>query len=205
MVSGATVYQALQEIGLDQYENLIIDLRDNGGGHLEGPIAIAQFLSQEPLDGGYYLTRKWFDNQNHLPSAKDVKEMPMLQDLTYGGIKKMFAEEDAFRLVLPGHERPVYQGKTYILIGERSASSSEALVYPIQKNSMATLVGEPTAGALLSGTNFDIGENHGIFLPIADYYMFDSFKVDKAGVQPDIQVEADQAREHVLKLIEEGH
>jgi len=58
MVPGSEIEKALQKIGLDQYENLIIDLRNNGGGHLEGPIAIAQFLSQEPLDGGYYLTRK---------------------------------------------------------------------------------------------------------------------------------------------------
>jgi len=58
MVPGSEIEKALQKIGLDQYENLIIDLRNNGGAHLEGPIAIAQFLSQEPLDGGYYLTRK---------------------------------------------------------------------------------------------------------------------------------------------------
>lgn len=204
MVSGAEVDKALGEIGLDTYENLIIDIRENGGGHLEGPIAIAQFLSQNPLDGGYYLTRKWFDNQDGLPDAETVQNMPMLEDLTYAGIKKIFAEEDAFRLVLPGHDRPVYQGNTYILIGERSASSSEALVYPIQKLNMATLVGENTAGALLSGTNFDINENYGIFLPIADYYMFDGSKVDKVGVQPDIEVDASQAKEHVLSLIEKS-
>jgi len=127
----------------------------------------------------------------------------MLVDLTYTGIQKIFAEEDAFRLLLPGHERPVYQGKTYILIGERSASSSKALVYPMQKFNMATLVGESTAGALLSGTSFDINENFGIFLPIADYYMFDGFKVDKVGVQPGVVVEAGRAKAEVLKLIEQ--
>ena len=204
MVSGATVNQALQEIGFDTYENLIIDLRENGGGHLEGPIAIAQFLSNTPLDGGYYLTRKWFDNEDSLPGAEAVQSMPMLEDLTYAGIKKIFDEEDAFRLVLPGHERPVYQGNTYILIGSGTGSSSEGLVYPIQKLNMATLVGEPTAGALLSGSSFDINENYGVFLPTADYYMFDGFKVDKVGVQPDIEVEASQAKKHVLKLIEES-
>jgi C-terminal processing protease CtpA/Prc len=65
-------------------------------------------------------------------------------------------------------------------------------------------VGETTAGALLSGSNFDINENYGIFLPIADYYMFDGFKIDKVGVQPDIEVDASQAKEHVLTLIEKS-
>ena len=201
-IPGATVAKALQEIGTDQYENLIIDLRGNGGGNLEGPISLGRFLTTQPIDAGYYLTRKWFDNHEDLPTAKDVKQMPFLQDFTFTGIKKMFAEEEAFRTVIPGHDGAVFKGKVYVLINKWTASACEPLVDLFKKNKIATLVGETSCGGMLSGAYFDIDDNYKAFLPIADYYTAEGFKIDKVGVTPDIKVNPSKAKAHVLQLIQ---
>jgi hypothetical protein len=200
-IPGSLVAKALNEIGTEEYNNLIIDLRDNGGGNLEGPLALGRFLTQEPIDAGYYLTRKWFENHNQLPSPMEVQEMPFLQDFTYTGIKKMFAEEEAFRMVIPGHTNPVFKGKVYILINKWTASACEPLIDLIKKNQFGTLVGETSCGGMLSGAYFDINDTYEAFIPIADYYTAQGVKIDKVGVQPHIEVEPSTAKEYVLDLI----
>ncbi|MDY2586819.1 S41 family peptidase [Winogradskyella aquimaris] len=200
-IPGKKIARALQEIGTDNYENLIIDLRDNGGGNLEGPIALGRFLTQKPIDAGYYLTRKWFKNNKDLPTSEDVQQMPFLQDFSYAGIKKMFANEAAFRMVIPGHENTVYKGKVYVLINKWTASACEPLIDIFKKNKIATLVGETSCGGMLSGSYFDINEDYKAFIPIADYYTAHGQKIDKIGVKPDIEINPENAKEYIIKLI----
>ncbi|MCA0131709.1 S41 family peptidase [Winogradskyella alexanderae] len=200
-IPGIKVAKTLQEIGTDNYANLIIDLRDNGGGNLEGPIALGRFLTQKPIDAGYYLTRKWFINHDHLPTTEDVQQIPFLQDFSYAGIKKMFANEEAFRMVIPGHKNTVYQGNVYVLINKWTASACEPLIDIFKKNNIATLVGETSCGGMLSGSYFDINEEYKAFIPIADYYTAQGQKIDKIGVKPDIEINPADAKEYILQLI----
>ncbi len=200
-IAADPVIKAVLEIGVDRYENLIIDLRNNGGGAIDGPVVLGQFLTQETIDGGYYLTRKWFESNEKLPTANQVNEMPFLQDFTFAGITKMYDEEAAFRTVIPGHNRPVFQGKVYVLIDHWTASACEPLIDLLKKKNLATLVGETSYGGMLSGRFFDINENWKVFVPIADYYTADGTKIDRVGVTPHIAVDPQQAKTHVLELI----
>ena len=200
-IPGAPVVKALQEIGVNKYENLIIDLRDNDGGNLEGPLAIGRFLTQKPIDAGYYLTRKWFENHENLPTVTEVQQMTFLKDFTNSGIGKAYAEEEAFRMLIPGHDKPIFQGKVYVLINKWTASAGEPLIDLLKKEQIATLVGETSNGSMLTGKSFDIDENYEAFIPIADYYTSNHVKIDKVGIDPDIEVETSTAKEYVLQLI----
>ncbi|WP_250434067.1 S41 family peptidase [Hanstruepera flava] len=201
IVSGEPMMQAVQEIGTDKFENLIIDLRGNTGGSLDAPVILGQFLTQNTIDAGYYLTRKWFEKSNSLPTQSQVSKMPLLQDFTYTGIRKMFVNEAAFRTIIPGHNRPIYQGKVYILIDYNTASACEPLIDLVQKTNIATLVGETSNGAMLSGHTFPVNDDYSVFVPIADYYTSDGKKIDKIGVKPDIEVHPKRAMEYVLNII----
>ena len=124
--------------------------------------------------------------------------MPFLQDFTYQGIGKMFAEQEAFRMVLPPHQHPIYKGKVFVLVNENTASACEPLIDLLKKEGIATLVGSSSAGAMLSGKWFQVNENYKVFIPISDYQTADGDRLDKKGVQPDIKVDPNQALDYVL-------
>ena len=194
---------SIQEIGTDAYSNLIIDLRDNGGGTLDAAVILGQFLTNKPIDAGVYLTQKWYVKESRNASVKDIAGFPYLTDFTYQGIMKMFLEQPAFRMVVPGHQRPVYKGKVFVLINENTASTCEPLLYLFKKEKIATLVGTTSAGAMLSGNTFKVDENYNVFIPIADYQTHDGIRLDKVGVQPDVVTASDRALDYVINRINE--
>lgn len=198
-VRAQPVLEAVTQIGLDRYENLIIDLRNNTGGNLEGPIVLGKFLTQQPIDAGVYLTRKWYDTHNRLATPEEIQTFPFLKDMTYEGINKMFAEEAAFRMFIPGHTNPTFKGKVFVLVNENTASANEPLIDLFKKNKIATLVGSKSAGAMLNGAYFKVTKNYKMFLPIADYQTADGTRIDKVGVSPDIEVDSAKALNYVLE------
>lgn len=177
----------LGEIGVDRYDNLIIDLQGNTGGALEIPIVLGQFLTNQSIDGGCYLTRAWFETFQRNASREEIQDMPYLQDFSYEGITKMYAESKAFRMVIPGHNRPVFQGNVYVLQDDQTASAGEPLLDLIQRENIGILLGETSNGAMLSGYFFPIGEDYELFLPIADYQNALGNRLDKVGVRPDVE------------------
>jgi C-terminal processing protease CtpA/Prc len=198
VTDGSPMEEMISEIGTDHYKHLIIDLRNNGGGSLDAPVILGRFLTQQPIDAGVYLTRSWFLNRGRSATAEDVQKMPFLQDFTYQGIGKMFAEQEAFRMVLPPHQQPIYKGKVFVLVNENTASACEPLIDLLKKEGIATLVGSSSAGAMLSGKWFQVNENYKVFIPISDYQTADGDRLDKKGVQPDIKVDPNQALDYVL-------
>lgn len=191
--------KVLQEIGTDSYENLIIDLRRNPGGTLDGPVILGQFLTAAPIDAGIHTTRKWFEDKGRPATPEEIQTMPFLQDFTYAGIQKMFAENAGFRMVIPGHDRPVFRGKVYVLVSDSTGSACEPLIDLLKKNGLATLVGERSGGAMLSAEYFTVNDAYKVFIPTADYQTATGERIDKVGVTPDVEVPAEEALDHVLE------
>ena len=65
-----------------------------------------------------------------------------------------------------------------------------------------TLVGEQTAGQMLSQKMFDVSHGLQIFLPIADYYSSESGRIEGVGIAPDVDVEAGSALIVALEMAE---
>ena len=188
----------LDEIDKDTYKHLIIDLRNNTGGNLEGPVALGKFLMNQHIDAGVYLTRKWYLNHKTTATKEEIQNLPFLKDFTYQGIGKMFQESEAFRMVIPGHSDHIFSGKVYVLINEHTASANEPLIDLFKKHEIATLVGSKSAGEMLSGYRFKINKNYDVFLPISDYVTADGIRIDRVGVTPNIEVDPATALEYVL-------
>lgn len=104
-------------------------------------------------------------------------------------------------VVSPGNT--VFKARIYVLTSQKTASTCEPIVYALKSNKLATIVGEKTAGAMLSSSPFYLKDNFTLILPLADYYTVDNKRLDLLGVEPDIPIAADNALEHVLKMVNE--
>lgn len=197
-ISAEPMVKAVSEIGTEKYENLIIDLRGNGGGSLDAAVVLGRFLTQQPIDAGIYLTKSWFEKQNRYATKDDIKKMPFLKDFTFDGIAKMYATQDAFRMVLPPHQNPIFKGNVFVLINSSSASTCEPLIDLFKKHNIATLVGKTSAGNMLTGQIFTIDNNYSVFIPIADYQTADGSRLDQIGVIPHYEVDPNKAFKFVM-------
>jgi C-terminal processing protease CtpA/Prc len=200
VADAAGMQKIVKEITAKGYENLIIDLRNNGGGTLDAAVVLARFLTGEPIDSGVYLTRKWFNTNDHYPSKNEISAFPYLMDLTYEGIQKI-NREPAFRVVLPPHQNPTFEGKVFVLTNGNTASTCEPVVDILKRKKVATVIGERTAGAMLSANFFRVNEEFSIFIPVADYLNEEGVRLDKKGVSPHIKTKSEEALNVALQLI----
>jgi hypothetical protein len=189
-----SVFQIVIQKG---YENLIVDLRNNGGGNIESGLTFAERLVDSTFYGGVFLTQKWFNAHKQLPDISDYPKFTQLSESSYSLLLNGIHTTEGICLkIVP--RQPVYSGKLYILSNGNTASTCEPIVYTLKHLKRAMIVGEKTAGTMLSGEMFEVGNGFSMMVPTADYYTSDGKRLDKIGVKPDIEVKTD-ALEYVLK------
>lgn len=195
----ATLMKTLiAQIKAGDYEKLIIDLRNNTGGTLDAAVVLGQFLTADQIDAGLYLSRRWFAKHNSYPSVSTLSQFPYLQDFTYKGFGQMLNKEEGFRMVIPAHQQAVFKGEVVILTNQHTASTCEPLVHLLKQTGRATIIGQKTAGAMLSGRFFKIDDQVRLFLPVADYMTGDGLRIDKKGVTPDVEVPSAEALNYTM-------
>ncbi len=182
------------------YKNLIVDLRNNSGGSVDAGMSFATHVTDTTFYGGVFLTQKYFNNHKTLPTVSEYDTFPHFTESNYDLLMEGIHNTEGICLkVIP--QEPVYKGKLFILTNGFTASTCEPIVYGFKQLTRATVVGSSTAGAMLAAEMFDLSGGFKIFLPTADYYASDGYRIDKKGVEPNIKVEGD-ALEYTLKLIE---
>lgn len=189
----------IQEIHPKNFKNLIIDLRNNTGGTADAAVVLGQYLSNEAIDGGVYLPRGWFLAHKDYPNAQEIQSFSFLKDLTGKGFMEMIAKGKGFRMLVPAHNRPIFQGKAFILVNSNTASTCEPLVALLKQRGKATIVGRKTNGAMLTGKYFPVSDDLKLFLPVADYLMADGTRLDQKGVEPDILLRSEEALDYTLE------
>jgi len=182
-------------------ENLIIDLRYNGGGTIASALPLASYLINDTLYGGLFLTQKYFSAHKELPTLSEFKKFPLFSEASYQLIIEGIHKQEGLCLMVSPSE-PNYKGKVFILTNKNTASTCEPLVYGLKLSKRALIVGERTAGAMLNGEKVELSVKYNLWLPTADYYTVDGNKIDKIGVEPNISVKPDLALEKVLEIIE---
>ncbi len=191
--------EIVKQIAAGKYPNLIIDLRNNTGGTLDAAVVLGRFLTNEAIDAGAYLSRKWFLENGRYPLKEEIENFPVLQDMSFDGFGKMLNQHGIFRMILPSHSNPVYQGKVFVLTNGITGSTCEPLVDRLKRTKRAVIVGEKTAGGMLSGRYFTINSDLKMFLPVADYITAEGTRIDKIGIHPNIEVRSANALNYVLK------
>lgn len=180
------------------YKNLIIDLRDNGGGGINAAFALAKYIVTEDMEVGYFPTNK-LSYSGYQPEL--FKTLPELQPKTTDEFGNELKTSPGVKLIFNKPSNPVFTGKLYVLTNGNTGSTCEPLVYALKNRKKATIIGEKTYGGMLAASPFVASEKYILMLPIADFYTYDGIRLDKVGVEPDIIVKSENALEETLEII----
>ncbi|OON68309.1 hypothetical protein B0919_14255 [Hymenobacter sp. CRA2] len=182
------------------YQNLIIDLRDNQGGSVQAVMPLARYLSADTVYLGAIVTRHWFEHSSTPPKQSEYKSLQSFSEASYERIMAAIHQTKGVCLLAPPDTRP-FSGSVYFLVNRETASACEPLVYSYQHNKRAVVVGENTAGAMLSGERFALPAPFVLWVPTADYYTADGKRLDLVGVAPDVAVNPASSLNHVLAAL----
>ncbi|MFA6059513.1 MAG: S41 family peptidase [Taibaiella sp.] len=183
------------------YKNLIIDLRDNGGGGINAAFALAKYIVTEDLEVGYFPTNK-LQYSGYQPELFNT--LSELQPKSTNEFGNELKTTPGVKLIFKKPTNRVFTGKIYVLTNGKTGSTCEPIVYALKNRKKATIIGEKTAGAMLAASPFVVSEKYMFMLPIADFYTYDGIRLDKVGVSPDIEVKSEEALNKALEIINIG-
>lgn len=185
-------------VGNPAYKNLIIDLRNNGGGGIDAAFAFAKYIVAEDLEVGYFPTNK-LSYSGYQPEL--FSKLPEMQPKTTDEFGNELKTTPGVKLVFKKPSNPVFTGKLYILTNGNTASTCEPIAYALKSTKKATIIGERTRGAMLSASPFVVSGKYLLMLPVGDFYTHDGVRLDKVGVAPDIEVKSEDALTKTLEVI----
>ena len=179
-------------------DRLIIDLRGNTGGGV-GALRLMSILTPGRIPVGFALDRRrapanlesekrQFRRFSRIPSSKTALWPLALQFAPAMMTKKPVV------LQTEGLGPKPFHGKIALLVDRHTASAAEMIVAFARENNLATIVGEKTAGRLLSATSVKVGHGFRLALPTGAYYTWKGWVLEGSSIIPDEPVEFDWHR-----------
>jgi hypothetical protein len=180
------------------FKNLIIDLRDNGGGGINAAFELAKYIVSEDMEVGYFPTNK-LEYSGYQPEL--FRTLPSVQPKSTNEFGEQLKTTPGVKLIFKKPNNPVFTGNIYVLTNGMTGSTCEPIVYALKNNKKATIIGEKTYGGMLAASPFVVSGKYTLMLPIADFYTYDGIRLDKVGVNPDIEVKSEEALNKALEII----
>jgi C-terminal processing protease CtpA/Prc len=84
-----------------------------------------------------------------------------------------------------------FHGRVILLVDRHTASAAEMIVAFARENNLATVVGERTAGRLLSATSVNVGNGFRLALPTGAYHTWKGAILEGTPIEPDQFAEFD--------------
>ncbi len=187
-------YVAITEKGASR---LIIDLRENGGGAFAVRPLVGHLID-EPFDAGSFVSQRWNATGHRAPNAADLEALDPWEGWSIRAFWADVQEEPVTKISFAPLE-PIFRGPVYVLTSERTASAAELATDAIKTSARGKIIGENTAGQMLSQKIFDVPGGFHLSLPVADYYSARNGRIEGVGVMPDIEVDASEALNVALR------
>jgi C-terminal processing protease CtpA/Prc len=207
MMGADTIEQieaAYERIDAEDPLALVIDLRGNSGGAFAVK-PLVEHVIDRPLDAGYFLSQAWSREHDRLPTSAEIMAADAWQGWSIVSFWKAVQELAILRVQFRPAD-PNFDGPVYVLLDGSTASAAEMAADALRASGVATLVGETSAGEMLSQSMFDVGGGFIVSLPVADYYSTRHGRIEGKGVPADLPVDAATALDVALQRVaESGH
>jgi carboxyl-terminal processing protease len=174
---------------------IVIDLRGNEGGSVDLAYRLGQHLHATPVPAGYLVVRRGFDSRGmRSAAALDITTVPALP--TDGSVTGAMltdavdAAGGAAMLYMGGGIARTYTGRIAVLTDENTGSAAEAVAAMLQETRCAVVIGERTAGAMLSSADVMVAPGWRLRYPAMDYRTAAGRRVEGDGVAPDVPAPA---------------
>ncbi len=187
---------AYEEIVAHGAEGLVIDLRANEGGAF-AVVPLVGHLIAHPIEGGVFLGRRWTETHGVAPSASQVAD---LEPWTGWSLTRFWGDVES-RGILRIRFTPMaphFAGPVIVLTSRSTASAAELATDAMLVDQRVTVLGERTAGQLLSQRMFDLFPGTHLYVPIADYHSARVGRIEGVGVTPTVSLPAAAALDSAL-------
>lgn len=183
-----------------KYQNLIIDLRNNSGGNHLSAFPLAEYIIDKPIIAGVFPNKNWYKEFDRTPNKADYTKFTEFSGGTLDNWFEVASKNyGAYYNVIPSEKH--FNGKVFILTNNNTASTCEPFVYGLKLHNYATIIGEHTAGEMLSSNEFYLENGITLRIPLNDYITYSGERIDKNGIKPNIKVESKKALEYTLNKI----
>ena len=171
-------------------DRLVLDLRGHLGGGL-GVLRLMSHLTPAKLPIGYTITRR------RAESGYDKSRLPKLDRLpthlpnllgVVSMVLKYAGRDPSILLVSEGLGPKKWHGRIVILVNEHTVSAGEMVAAFASENQLATIMGTETAGRLIPGSGFKVGQGYMLIMPKAEYITWRGHRFEGAGIKPDFEV-----------------
>lgn len=157
---------------------IIIDIRENSGGNISA-LRLASYFGPGAEASVALMARPYLQALGRPVTAEIVRALPR--------VDRAYTDAEVFAAVSANRggaafwtetvETP-YQGRVFVLIGPETSSAAEGFARYMRERTSARLIGAQTAGYLLSGQRFDLGEGWSVTAPVHGLWSADG--VDQA-------------------------
>ncbi|MCD4776149.1 MAG: hypothetical protein K8S15_08905 [Candidatus Aegiribacteria sp.] len=205
----AFIQKVFENLAKDRVNNLIIDLRHNGGGSSSIGDELCAYLTNQPICQFTGMKMKISEKIKKMYAGRYRKTAIFPKNMipvsflwaplrmSSGSIFSMSVDK-----VIPLERSPLFDGKVFVITSHITFSAASSLAAMIKENGLGKLIGEPTGGCsscygdvfsyTLPNTKLLCGVSHKFFIgpdgnnepaPISPDYHAKDFGIDLHGVK----------------------
>ncbi len=182
------ISEAVESLG--NVQKLIVDLRGNTGGGV-GALRVMSLLTPHRIPVGFSLDQRRHKGNVEADKLAFPRFSRIPQNTKYLWLlgfrfaPAMMAKKPIV-LGTEGLGPKPFHGRIALLVDRHTASAAEMIVAFARENNLATIIGEKTAGRLLSATSVKVGKGFRLALPTGVYRTWNGSVYEGNPIEPDI-------------------
>lgn len=199
---------------LAKTQGIVIDVRANTGGNVSA-LRLAEYFARQEGPAVALLSRPYLERLGRPVTAADIAQAPQVSGRYTGEeVFEALQKHDGvvvFRLQDLGERR--YRGPVVVLMGPVTSSAAEGFAMAMRRQTHARLIGEPSAGYILSGETVEVAPGWRLTVPTAGVWNGEGEDVGDLPVKPhetvaqtraDLCAGRDPAAERAVEILTGG-